>query len=37
MADIELTYIRRFAQDGDPSWYAGQISDGRRVHAIAIQ
>ena len=36
MAQLELTYIRMFAEEGDPGWHAGQLDDGRRVHATAI-
>ena len=36
MADLELTHIRMSTEDGDPGWYAGQLPDGRRVHAAAI-
>ncbi len=36
MAQLELTYIRMFAENGDPGWHAGQLEDGRRVHATAI-
>jgi hypothetical protein len=36
MADLVLTYIRTFAEEGDPGWHAGQLDDGRRVHATAI-
>lgn len=36
MADLELTYIRTFTNEGDPGWYAGQLDDGRRAHATAI-
>ncbi len=36
MADLELTHIRMFAEDGDPGWHAGRLEDGRRVHAAAI-
>ena len=36
MADLELTYIQTFAEEGDPGWHAGQLDDGRRVHATAI-
>ena len=35
MADLELIHVEMFAEDGDPSWHAGQIDDGRRVHAAA--
>ena len=36
MAELELVYIRMFAEEGDPGWHAGQLEDGRRVHATAI-
>ena len=36
MADLELIHIRMFAEEGDPGWYAGQLDDGRRVHATRI-
>ena len=36
MAQLELTYHQMFPEDGDRSWYAGQLRDGRRVHAAAI-
>ena len=36
MAQLELTLIRMFAEEGDPGWHAGQLDDGRRVHATAI-
>ena len=36
MPQLELTYIRMFAEEGDPGWHAGQLDDGRRVHATAI-
>ncbi len=36
MAQLELTYIQMFPAEGDPGWYAGQLPDGRRVHAAAI-
>ena len=30
MADLELTHIQMFAEEGDPGWYAAQLEDGRR-------
>ena len=36
MADLELIYIQMFPKEGDPGWHAGQLTDGRRVHAVAI-
>ena len=36
MADLELIYIQMFPEEGDPGWHAGQLTDGRRVHAAAI-
>ena len=36
MADLELIHIRMFAEEGDPGWYAGQLDDGRSVHATRI-
>ncbi len=36
MADLELIHIEMFAEDGDSGWHAGQLDDGRRVHAAAI-
>ena len=36
MADLELTHIQMFPNEGDPGWYDGQLPDGRRVHAAAI-
>ena len=36
MAQLELTYQQMFPEDGDPGWHAGQLPDGRRVHAAAI-
>ena len=36
MADLELIYIQMFPKEGDPGWHAGQLPDGRRVHAAAI-
>ena len=36
MAAIELAYHQMFPEDGDPGWHAGQLPDGRRVHASAV-
>ena len=36
MADLELIHIQMFPKEGDPGWHAGQLPDGRRVHAAAI-
>ena len=36
MAQLELTHIQMFPKEGDPGWHAGQLPDGRRVHAAAI-
>ncbi len=33
MACLELIHIEMFVKDGDPSWYAGRMPDGCRVHA----
>ena len=36
MAQLELTYHQMFPEDGDPGWHAGQLTDGRRVHAASM-
>ena len=36
MADLELIHIQMSAKDGDPGWHAGQLDDGRSIHAAAI-
>ena len=36
MAQLELTYRRMFPEDDGPGWHAGQLPDGRSVHAAAI-
>ncbi len=36
MAQLELTYHQMFPEDCDRGWYAGQLPDGRRLHAAAI-
>ncbi len=36
MTDLELIHIQMFTKEGDPGWHAGQLDDGRRVHAAAV-
>ena len=36
MAVLELAYHQMFPEDGDPSWHASQLLDGRRVHAASM-
>ena len=36
MTVLELAYHQMFPEDGDPGWHAGQLTDGRRVHAAAM-
>ena len=36
MTVLELAYHQMFPEDGDPGWHAGQLPDGRRVHAASM-
>ena len=36
MPQLEFTYHQMSPKEGDPGWHAGQLPDGRRVHAAAI-
>ena len=36
MAQLELTHHQMFPEEGDLGWHAGQMPDGRRVHAASM-